>query len=404
MGPSQPSTSRREFMVRAAALGCSAAASPLITPVVFASAPVDTRLVVIILRGAMDGLDVVQPYGDPDLSGWRKSFSLGPEGGAHDLDGFYALHPELGDLMPLWKAGELGIVHAVSTPYRNKRSHFDGQDFLENGGGAPNGSLTPAEDGWLNRLLPLMGGITEKTAFSVGVERLRLVSGQAPHSSWSPGAGMEMSAQGQALLEAIYAQDPLFRDAARRAAELSKMGGSMSGGMGGKMNPVRAGQAKALAAFAAERLNEETRIAAFSLGGFDTHRLQRVTLPRALKELRAALLGLKEGLGANWEKTAVLAVTEFGRTVAENGSSGSDHGTGGVMITAGGAIRGGQVLGRWPGLQEADLFGRRDLMPTDDLRRYAGHVMRGLFGVAASDIAATVFPGVDMGYEPGLIL
>jgi len=298
--------------------------------------------------------------------------------------------------MPLWKAGELGFVHAVSTPYRNKRSHFDGQDFLENGGASSDGSLTQAEDGWLNRLLPFMGGTTDQTAFSVGRERLRLVSGNAPHSSWSPEAGMELSAQAQLLLEAIYRDDPLFRDASLKAAELS--------GMGGSMGPAQAGRAKALAAFAAERLNEDTRIAAFSLGGFDTHRNQKATLSRALGELEAAILGLRAGLGKNWKKTAVLALTEFGRTVAENGSGGSDHGTGGAMITAGGAVRGGRVLGRWPRLAEADLFDRRDLMPTDDVRRYVGHVMSGLFGVSATDIGGSVFPRLDLGDDPGVLL
>ena len=388
--------SRRKFLGQAGAIGCTTAASPFITPVVFASAPTDTRLVVIILRGAMDGLDVVQPYGDPNLSAWRNSLSVGPEAGAHDLDGFYALHPKLAGLMPLWAAGELGFVHAVSTPYRNKRSHFDGQDFLENGGASSDGALTEREDGWLNRLLPLMGGVSEQTAFSVGRERLRLVSGDAPHSSWSPDAGMELSAQGQLLLEEIYRNDPLFHDASQRAMELS--------GRGGAMSPAKAGRAKALAEFAAERLNAETRIAAFSLGGFDTHRNQKTTLPRALAELEAAILGLQSGLGGNWQKTVVLAMTEFGRTVAENGSSGSDHGTGSVMMTAGGAVRGGRISGRWPGLSEADLFERRDLMPTDDVRRHAAHVMRGLFGVSGTDIARSVFPGLDMGDDPGLLL
>lgn len=388
--------SRRGFLGQVGAMGCSAAASPLITPVVFASAPVDTRLVVIILRGGMDGLDVVQPYGDPMLQRWRTNISVGPQSGAHDLDGFYALHPELGDLMPLWRAGELGFVHAVSTPYRHKRSHFDGQDFLENGGASPDGSLTETEDGWLNRLLPLMGGTTQTTAFSVGRERLRLISGEAPHSSWSPDAGLELSAQGQLLLEGIYKHDPLFRDAAKRAVELS--------GMGGDISASKAGRAMALADFAAQRLNGDTRIAAFSLGGFDTHKNQHTSLKRGVSELQAAILGLRDGLGGNWRKTAVLAMTEFGRTVAQNGSGGTDHGTGGVMVMAGGAIRGGQVWGRFPGLAEADLFERRDLMPTDDVRRFAGHVMRGLFAVSGSDIERHVFPGLDMGNDPDVLL
>ena len=114
---------RRSFLARSAVLGCSAAASPLLTPVVFASAPWDNRLVVIILRGGMDGLDVVQPYGDPDFAGLRRSLKF-DDGAARDLDGFFALHPALGDLHPLWGQGELGFVQAVSTPYRDKRQPF----------------------------------------------------------------------------------------------------------------------------------------------------------------------------------------------------------------------------------------------------------------------------------------
>ncbi|MEJ6478764.1 MAG: twin-arginine translocation pathway signal, partial [Octadecabacter sp.] len=124
---------RRKFLMSGAALGCCAAASPLLTPVAFAAAPWDTRLVVIILRGAMDGLDVIQPYGDPALAGLRPSIGAGEAVNAIDLDGFFALHPVLAPLHPLWQAGELGAVHAVSTPYRDKRSHFDGQDILEAG-------------------------------------------------------------------------------------------------------------------------------------------------------------------------------------------------------------------------------------------------------------------------------
>ena len=125
--------SRRKFLLNSGILGCSAAASPLLTPISFAAAPWDTRLVVIILRGGMDGLDAVQPYGDPAWRGLRAKLAGGPENGALDLDGFYALHPALGPLLPLFRQGELGFVHAVSTPYRDKRSHFDGQDLLEAG-------------------------------------------------------------------------------------------------------------------------------------------------------------------------------------------------------------------------------------------------------------------------------
>lgn len=135
--------SRRRFLGASLALGCSAAASPFVTPVTLAVTPGDNRLVVIVLRGAMDGLDVVQPIGDRALAQHRKHLSTGEAGGARDLDGFFMLHPELAGLMPLWQAGELSFAHAVSTPYRDKRSHFDGQDLLENGGNSPDGGMTP---------------------------------------------------------------------------------------------------------------------------------------------------------------------------------------------------------------------------------------------------------------------
>lgn len=388
---------RRAFIRNIGVIGCSAAASPLVTPVTFASTPHDARLVVIVLRGALDGLDLVQPYGDPALSQWRKTVSLGPEGGGHDLDGFFALHPALADLMPLWHAGDLSVVHAVSTPYRNKRSHFDGQDVLENGGAGADGRSTSGGDGFLNRLLPLLGAVDTETAFAVGRERLLLLDGAAPVSSWSPDADLDLSPQAWGLLERIYAQDPLFGDAARRAARISA---EMSGDMG----PAKAGRAMALAQFAAERLNGASRIAAFSLSGWDTHRNQRGLLPRALSELQTAILTLRRDLGAHWHTTTIMAITEFGRTVRENGTGGTDHGTGGALLLAGGALKGGRIHGRWPGLGEADLFDRRDLMPTDDIRRPMAWVMRDLFGLAAADLGSHVFPDLDLGENPHLLL
>jgi len=196
-------------------------------------------------------------------------------------------------------------------------------------------------------------------------------------------------------LARIYAEDPLFAHSAEMALELSAKTESMAGG--------RPGNTKALAAFAAARLNEETRIASFSIGGWDTHSGQKRNLARALKQLSDAILALKSGLGANWQRTTVMAVTEFGRTARENGSTGTDHGTGGAMVMAGGALNGGHVFGRWPGLGELDLYQNRDLEPTDDVRRYLGWALRDLFGMEASALGATVFPGVDMGGNVGII-
>ena len=385
--------SRRKFLIQSTMLGCSAAASPLLTPVTLAAAPGDNRLVVIILRGAMDGLGVVRPYGDADYARYRPSLAADSE--MQDLDGFFALNGALKDLMPLWRAKELSFVQAVSTPYRDKRSHFDGQDLLETGSNDASAAPKSGQSGWLNRALGLLPDARQETAFSVGTSRMLLLDGAEPYSSWSPGADLSMSPQTEALLARIYADDPLFASSAEMAMNLSAKTDSMGGG--------RAGNAKTLAAFAAARLNEDTRIASFSIGGWDTHNGQKRNLARALTQLSEAILALKSGLGANWQRTTVMAVTEFGRTARENGSGGTDHGTGGAMVMAGGALNGGRVFGQWPGLGELDLYQNRDLEPTDDVRRYLGWALRDLFGMEASALGSSVFPGVDMGDNVGII-
>ncbi len=385
--------SRRKFLIQSTMLGCSAAASPLLTPMTLAAAPGDNRLVVIILRGAMDGLGVVRPVGDANYTSYRPTLAADDE--MQDLDGFFALNGALKDLVPLWRAKELSFVQAVSTPYRDKRSHFDGQDLLETGSNDASGAPKSGQSGWLNRALGLLPNARQETAFSVGTSRMLLLDGAEPYSSWSPGADLSLSAQTEALLARIYADDPLFASSAEMALDLSAKTDSMEGGRGGN--------AKALAGFAAARLNEETRIASFSIGGWDTHNGQNRNLARALTQLSEAILALKTGLGANWQRTTVMAVTEFGRTARENGSGGTDHGTGGAMIMAGGALNGGRVFGQWPGLGELDLYQNRDLEPTDDVRRYLGWALRDLFGMEASALGATVFPGVDMGDNVGII-
>ena len=387
--------SRREFLTKGAAIGCSLAASPLVTPVTFASAPGEGRLVVIILRGGMDGLDVVRPAGDRLFASYRPKLA-GVQGPA--LDDYFQLHPEMADLLPMWTSAELGFAHAVSTPYRDKRSHFDGQDFLENGGSDPSGLLTSSADGWLNRALAGVEGARIRTAFAVGRENLLLLNGPNAASSWAPNEQLGLSPQAELLLREVYKNDPLFAQAAEQAIALSELTDT------GKRNGRRQSTAERLAAFAAERLLEETRIAAFSIGGWDTHAGQSYTMQRTLRGLSAALMALKTGLGRHWETTLVLGLTEFGRTVRENGSAGTDHGTGGAAILAGGALHGGKVFGDWPGLESGALYEDRDLMPTRDLRAYPGWALAGLFGLSKSAIEGTVFPGRDMGSYPGLLL
>ncbi|MCD9149520.1 DUF1501 domain-containing protein [Pseudophaeobacter flagellatus] len=410
--------SRRKFLARSGLLGCSLAASPLITPVSFAAAPWDRRLVVIILRGGMDGLDVLRPYGDPGFAGLRPGLlqakSMDAAGGL-DLDGFFAMHPALAPLMPLWQQQELGFVQAVSTPYRDRRSHFDGQDLLEAG----TIGLGERRDGWLNRLLQVQTGVVARTAFAIGNGDLRLLQGAAPVSDWSPDADLALSPQAEQLARLMMQQDPLFSAALAEALALSRDGAAaapvvgeeaadMMSDMGaGVMEMPRPAPGKPhvkLASFAAEQLRGDTRIASFSLNGWDTHNRQNATLKPALTRLSDCILTLKQEVGATvWDKTAVVAMTEFGRTVRENGTGGTDHGTGGAMLLAGGAIRGGRVYGRWPGLDEAALYNRRDLMPTGDVREATAWIMRGLTATGQRDLETTVFPGLKMGQDPGFL-
>ncbi len=399
---------RRQFLARSGAIGCSLAASPLLTPVVLAAAPWETRLVVIILRGGMDGLDAVQPRAAPDYARLRPTLA-GPAADSHDLDGYFAAHRALGPLMELWQREELGFAHAVATPYRDKRSHFDGQDLLEAG----TATLEDRRDGWLNRALQLLPGTESRTAWAIGHGEMKVLDGPAPVSDWAPDAGVTLSPQAELLAGLVMAEDPLFRTALSEALALSRADAATGPGTGEDggaedrtMSGARGGRKAHLdiARFVGRTLRDEGRIAAFSLNGWDSHRRQPAVIGAALGRLADTVLTLRDTMGpAAWARTAILAMSEFGRTVAENGTGGTDHGTGGVLVLAGGAIRGGQVLGRWPGLAEADLYDRRDLMPTSDLRAHAAWILRAATGLDRAALEGTVFPGLDMGADPGLL-
>ncbi|MCK0126286.1 DUF1501 domain-containing protein [Gelidibacter sp. F2691] len=401
------SLSRRGFLKNAGVLGCSLAASPLLTPVSLASTPGDHRLVVIVLRGGMDGLDLVRPIGDPLFSSLRPDLSAAQN--ALPLNDFYALHPAADKLHGLWKAGELAFGQAVSTPYRDKRSHFDGQDILEAGVGA-NGAI---RDGWLNRLVQTMPDSRLRTAFAVGREDLLILSGDAATSGWSPDVTLSLSEATRLLMKKVHQNDPLFSSALGEAIDLTEVlhpemlinaedsADDPAEMMSDAMKVAREhGSISGIASFTAEMLKQDTRIASFSIGGWDTHVGQERNFKRALTKLQDAIVTLKTDLGPVWNKTTVLAMTEFGRTVRQNGGKGTDHGTGGAIVMAGGAIRGGHVYGNWPGLEEEALYNRRDLMPTADIRLYAASAMQGLFSASTADIEGMIFPGLDL--SPGL--
>jgi uncharacterized protein (DUF1501 family) len=220
-----------------------------------------------------------------------------------------------------------------------------------------------------------------------------VLSGAAPIQSWVPDQELSLTQLAKNLLQEDYADDPVFHAASAQAFDLAGMA-------------VAEGRdADLVAGFVAERLREAARIAVFSLNGWDTHKAQGRSLRGPPGQRQTAILRLRQDLGPGiWAKTAVLAMTEFGRTVHENGSGGTDHGTGGAMLAAAGAVRGGRVLGRWPGLAEADLYDRRDLMPTSDIRDWAAQALTAPFRIDRSLLETTVFPGLKMEASPRLFL
>ncbi|MCJ8052153.1 DUF1501 domain-containing protein [Shinella curvata] len=373
---------RRAFLAGA----CCLAASPLVTPVSFAAMPGENRLVTIVLRGAMDGLALVQPYGDPALRLLRPILALGVDDGLIDLDGFFGLHPMAKDLLPLWKAGELGFVHAISTPYRDARSHFDGQDMLESGGAGVKAERT----GWLNRAIAGIPRPADRRAIDVTTTAELILSGKSQVDVWSTRADLAFTEDEQAFFVRLYRNDPDFAMALREATETDMFSDRIRA-----EEEKRSAGVRAVAELAAGMLSADHRIANFSINGWDTHVNQAKLFSKPVKDLVTAISTLKEKLSpAVWRKTAILAVTEFGRTARENGSEGTDHGTGGVAILAGGAVAGGKIYRDWPSLAENDLLEGRDLRPTTDLRQLAASMLHQQFGLSAHDLETSVFPGL----------
>jgi uncharacterized protein (DUF1501 family) len=366
----------------------------------FAAGPGERRLVVIILRGGLDGLAAVAPYADPAYRAARGELALpepGREGGAFDLGGRFGLSPAMPGFSALYRSGEASIVHAVAGPYRG-RSHFDGQDWMESGATA---RLT---EGWLNRAVAAAWPAARsqgqaraqgRKALAAGVTVPLLMKGPARVENYAPRTLPSLPEGAFARLATLYAADPLLGPVVADARAGRAFADGALGPMHGPATPPadRAGfRALALAAGQLLATADGPRVAALELGGFDTHALQASRLPAVLGTLDDAFAALREGLGPAWTETAVLAMTEFGRTVAANGTAGTDHGTGGVAFLAGGAVAGGHVRGTWPGLAPAQLHEGRDLAPTTDLRAIAKALLGRQLGLGPRALDTTVFP------------
>lgn len=378
---------RRQLLRSAVAASIAASGGLLATRVGFAGTDGgERRFVFVLLRGALDGLAALPPIGDPDYARLRGELDLS-KSALHRLDDLFALHPSLDFMAELWKSRQLTVAPAVATPYR-ERSHFDAQDVLESGVAVPHGSAT----GWLNRALAALPQKSPGNAgIALGSNVPLAMRGPVEVASWSPGTLPELDDDTLNRIGQMYGADSLLSQRLSEALGADEIAGDMSMGRGRgiQVEPV----ARATANFLVKPGGPS--VAMFDTTGWDTHANQGAeqgALALRLAALDAGLAALREGLGESWNRTVVLVATEFGRTVAINGTRGTDHGTGTAAFLLGGAVRGGRVLGEWPGLKSGQLYQGRDLMPTADLRGVIKSVLRDHLGVPQQQLEAGVFP------------
>ncbi len=406
---------RRDLLRNTVAAGAVAAGAGLMTSrLAFgADGTGDSRFVLVILRGALDGLTAVPPVGDPAYAALRREIAVPPPGalqGALRLDGTFGLHPSFVFLSEAWQAHELTVLHAVATPYR-ERSHFDGQDVLESGYARPHAVQT----GWMNRALLRIGGAQRREAgVALGANVPLVMRGPAEVASWSPSRLAMLDEDTLQRIAELYASDPvlglrladaLSSDAiatqasadakAQEAAVMADADPSLVAALPARQPGAAqyAETVKATAGFL--KRPDGPRVAVFDTTGWDTHANEggaQGQLAGRLRALDAGLNTLKESLGPVWKHTVVLVATEFGRTAAVNGTHGTDHGTGAAAFLLGGAVRGGRVLADWPGLAPAALYAGRDLKPTADLRSVMKSLLRDHLQVPQPYIDAQVFP------------
>jgi uncharacterized protein (DUF1501 family) len=407
--------SRREALIGAGALFAWTQ-----MPKLARAAGRDPRMIVIVLRGALDGLGAVAPVGDPDWVGLRGDRALVLDGKtpALPLDAFFALNPAMPNLHRLYRARQASIVHATATPYR-ERSHFDGQDVLESGVARPGA----VDTGWLNRALVSLASdgrvdLSGSRALGVGAVTPLVVRGKAPVMSWVPQKLLPASQDTQARLLDLYQHtDPRLAvalEARMRLAALQTAQGADTA-MSDDALLAPAGIARVRAYFAevagtAARYlarPDGPRVGAVGIVGWDTHINEGAAsgqLANLLGALDVALAAIETNMGEAWHETVVAIVTEFGRTARINGTDGTDHGTGTVAFLAGGALQGGRVIADWPGLKPAQLYEGRDLKPTTDLRSVLKGLLRDHLRVEESVLASAVFPdSTEAGPMAGLV-
>ncbi len=384
---------RRNFLKTGAACATLAIAGTR-ARLAFAALPDDRRFAVVIIRGGLDGLAAVPAYGDPNYASLRGSLAL-PRTGAgapFDLDGFFGLHPALRNLAAMWRAKELAVYHNVSTPYRD-RSHFDAQNVLETGATKPRALI----GGWLNRALAPLGFDDGKSAMAVSSSPPLILDGASRVASWTPVHGPVADEEFFERVSALYAKDPVLSGALKNglatrktvaAAREADPASAMSQPQG-DIATMMEGAGRIMAA------DGGARVAAFDVSGWDSHLNQGAAegvLARRLQALDDGLGWLKSSMGSAWQKTAVVAVSEFGRTVRVNGTGGTDHGTAGMALVLGGAVAGGIVHAEWRGLTSSVLRDGRDLPAQTDTRAIFKGALAEHLGVPAQALDNSIFP------------
>ncbi len=395
----------RRYFLRASALamaGVGTAPSWLVR----AAAQGERRrkiLIVIFQRGAADGLNIVVPFAEPRYYAVRPTIAVplpGKTNGAIDLDGRFGLHPSLQPLKPFWDSGQLAIVEAVGSPDPS-RSHFDAQDYMESG--------TPgriSDDGWLNRALPPPTLETSPVrAISIGARMPRTLRGNRSAIAITDLQQFQVRNQGaSSILERMYATsaDAQMRAPGKDTFDAMKMieainrqpytpaaGVQYFGELGNGLRQI------------ARLIKADVGVeAAFAdINGWDHHSNEAPQLTGLLQQFGTSLAAFARDMGDRMEDIVIVTMSEFGRTVQEDGNAGTDHGHGNVMMVLGGPVRGGQIYGRWPGLEPGQLFERRDLAVTTDFRDVLGE----LVGRHLGQKIDPVFPGFKPGDPLGLL-
>jgi uncharacterized protein (DUF1501 family) len=339
------------------------------------------RFIFIIQRGAADGLHSVAPIGDPGLRTARASL-VDAMGAGVKLDSMFALHPALGQTAELYKSGEALFVHAVASANRD-RSHFDAQNILETGGPR----AYAEKDGWMNRLVGLLPAADGK-AMALAQTLPAALRGPSTVTNYAPSRLPDASQDLMMRVTDLYAHDPQLRGLWQSAMDTRALAGDLGEGAG------RGGAATGALAAKLMAPDDGARLMMIETGGWDTHSAQKGRMNGSLNGLDQMIGAIRSGLGAEWTDTMILIATEFGRTVAANGTGGTDHGTASAAMLVGGAVKGGRVVADWPGLRSADLYEARDLKPTLALEALIASAIAEHFALDPTKVGRALYPSL----------